>query len=45
VRDSGRVFATCRNVLFMEPSDATHSGARPAPAGEGLALPPAAPPE
>ena len=32
VRESGRVFATCRNVLFLEPAgDATRTGARPGP--------------
>jgi DNA repair photolyase len=39
VRDSGRVFATCRNVLFLERPEgrATRSGARPAPASAALA--------
>ena len=42
VRDSARVFATCRNVLFLQPGETTRSGAHPAPAAAGQLSPPAA---
>ena len=41
VRESGRVFASCRNVLFLKPLDGrpTRTGARPVPGAEARAAP------
>jgi DNA repair photolyase len=44
IRESGRVFASCRNVLFMKRSESplTRTAEPPAPAGAALAAPPVA---